>query len=258
MKQFKPVIITAVVLLIVAAAAFAVIKLFPEINDDIEAPVQSDVSSNMNKIIDRSSKDVASVEITTDAGETFAIDYGEDSIGAQTAVMRGADPLLKYNESDMTTLSGFVGLLVALEEVGTGEDSMFGFDKPQRTIKITFKGGDPITLIIGSETPLGTGVYIRRTDRDTVYTVGGSTTDILMMTKSDYRDFTLFDPIEAADSLTSVTVSRAGKQDITVVRKADADAEPADETEAMLKVDYELISPVKRDVNSDTIDAELF
>lgn len=257
MKQFKPVLISLAVLIVVAAAAFAVVKLFPEMNDDIGTPDSPGVTSSMNKIIDRSSKDVASVEITTDTGESFAIDYGEDAIGAQTATMRNADPLLKYSESDMTTLSGFVGLLVALEEVGTGEDSAFGFDKPQRTIKVSFKGGDPVTLLIGSETPLGTGVYIRRTDRDTVYTIGGSTTDILMMTRADYRDVSLFDTISSSDLLTSVTVSRRGKEDITVVRKADADEAPADETEAMLKADYALTSPVSRDASPDTINSAL-
>ncbi len=258
MKQFKPVLISLAVLIVVAAAAFAVIKLFPQINDEIGAPINNNVSSSLNKIVDRSSKDVASVEITTDTGESFAIDYGEDSIGAQTATMRDADPLLAYNESDMTTLSGFVGLLVALEEVGTGEDSMFGFDKPQRTIKVNFKGGDPVTLLIGSETPLGTGVYIRRTDRDTVYTVGGSTTDILMMTKSDYRDVKLFDTVSSVDLLTSVTVSRTGKADITVVRKEDAGKVPEDQAEAALHTDYKLTSPVKRDANPDTINSMLF
>ncbi|MBQ9985266.1 MAG: DUF4340 domain-containing protein [Oscillospiraceae bacterium] len=260
MKQFKPVIITALVLVIVAAAAFAVIKLFPEADDEIGAPVQPDVSSGLNKIIDRSSKDVASVTVTTDSGETFTIDYGEDKLGAQTAVMRNADPLLRYSESEMTTLSGFVGLLVALEEVGelkSGEESMFGFDKPQRKIEIAFKGGDPVTLLIGSETPLGTGVYIRRTDRNIVYTVGGSTTDILMMTMKDYRDIHLYDTIGSADLLTKVTVSRAGKPDITVVRKEETGEAPADQVEASLQCDYALTSPVSRDANPDTINAAL-
>lgn len=257
MKQFKPVLICALVLIIVAAGAFAVIKLFPEINDTPGEAVNNNVSSGLNKIIDRSSKDVASVTITTDSGETFTIDYGEDSIGAQTAVMRNGDPALTYSESDMTTLSGFVGLLVALEEVGTGDDAMFGFDKPQRRIEITFKGGDPVTLLIGSNTPLGTGVYIRRTDRDTVYTVGGSTTDILMMTMQDYRELYLYDKIEAADLLTRVTLSRPGKPDINVVRKADADEPPKDDAEAAIKTAYELTAPVARDANPDTINAAL-
>lgn len=259
MKQFKPVIICAVVLLVVAALAFGAIKLFPEISDTTDNPVNDGpATSGLNKIVDRSSQDVKSVEITTDGGESFAIDYSKDSIGAQTATMRGADARLAYSESEMTTLSGFVGLLVALEEVGTGEDSLFGFDKPQRTIKVTFNDGETVTLLIGSETPLGTGVYIRRTDRDTVYTVGGSTTDILMMTKSDYRDIELFDTVSSADLLTSVTVSRPGKPDLTVLRKEDADEKKEmTQAEAALATDYEIVSPIKRDANPDTINSAL-
>ena len=263
MKQFKRVIITAIVLVVVAAAAFATIKLLPEDNsiENYQPTNPSDVSSGLNKIVDRSSKDVASVEVTADDGETFTIEYGEDSIGAQTAVMKNADPSLRYSESDMTTLSGFVGLLVALEEVGelkSGEEALYGFDNPQRIIKVNFKGGDPVTLIIGKATPLGTdGVYLRRADRNIVYTVGGSTTQILLMKMSDYRDYTLFDPIASADLLSKVTLSRPGKEDIVVVRKADADEAPADETEAMLKSSYELISPVQRDANVDNINSAL-
>lgn len=249
--------ICAAVLVVVAAVAFAVVRLFPTINENTGTPEVPGVSAPLCMIIDRSAKDVASVEITADTGESFAIDYGEDNVGAQTAAMRNADPLLKYNESGMTALSDFVGRLAALEEVGTGEDAAFGFDKPQRTIKVSFTSGDPVTLLIGSETPLGTGVYIRRTDRDTVYTIGDNTTDILMMTKADYRDVSLFDTVSSADLLTSVTVSRRGKADITVVRKAEADEVPADETQAMIRADYALTSPVSRDANPDTINSAL-
>lgn len=258
MKQFKPVIITAIVFVIIAVAALVTFKLLPAVNDNGDELVLPEMSETSVKIIERSPDDVKSVEITTNSGESFAIDYSKNSIGVRTAVMRDAGELLRYSESDMTTLSSYVGFLSALEEIGAGEGAAFGFGKPSRTISVTFTDGERVTLLLGSRTPLGDGMYLRRTDRDTVYTIGTSTAEILMRTKSDYRDIELFDEISSTDLLTSVTVSKAGVKPLTIVRKPEADEEKdTSDTEAMLVADYAITSPISRDTNPDTVGPEL-
>lgn len=253
MKQFKPVIITAAVLIVIAAVAFAAVKLIPAADNGEEGKIDGALSEGMIKIIDRSSRDVESVEITTDSGEVFAIDYVKDDMGNLVGKMRGADELLKYNKDDMTTLSGYVGLLTALEEVGEGKDSDYGFDTPRRTLDINFKGGNNVRLLIGDDTPLGTGVYVKRADRATIYTVGGMTMSILMKTKQDYRDFSLFAKISSSESITRAELDRPGKSPLVVVRKPDADEKLDDETQEALRAKYEITSPVQCDASPDTV-----
>ncbi len=253
MKQFKPVIITAVVLVIIAAAAFAAVKLIPAADDGGDVNGDGILSEGSIRIIDRSSQDVESVEITTDSGEVFVIDYAPDSTGSRVGSMRGADKLLKYNEDEMTTLSGYVGLLTAVDEVGEGNDADYGFDTPKRILDITFKGGEKKRLLIGDETPLGTGIYVKLADKGTIYTIGGMTMSVLMKTKQDYRDFTLFDKISSSDDITRAELLRAGKETLAVVRKADADETLADSTQESLRAKYEITSPIKCDASPDTV-----
>ncbi len=258
MKQFKPVIITAIVFVIIAVAAFATIKLLPDSNNNGNDIVLPDVSVNSVKIIDRAAEDIKSIEITTNSGESFAIDYSTSSIGIKTATMRDANELLRYSESDMTTLSSYIGHLSAIEEIGEDDGRSFGFGKPARKINVTFTDGEKIGLLLGSRTPLGEGVYIRRIDSKTVYTIGTSTADALMKTKSDYRDITLFNAISSTDLLTSVTVSKAGALPITVVRKPEADEEKdTSDVEAMLVADYAITSPISHDTDPNTVGPKL-
>lgn len=258
MKQFKPVIITAIVFVIIAVAAFVTIKLLPDVNNNGNDVVLPDVSVNSIKIIDRATDDIKSIEITTNSGESFAIDYSKNAIGVKSATMRGAGELLRYSESDMTTLSSYIGYLSATEEIGEDDGASFGFGKPARKIDVTFTDGEEIGLLLGSRTPLGEGVYIRRIDSKTVYTIGTSTADALMKTKAGYRDITLFTAISSTDLLTSVTVSKAGALPITVVRKPEADEEKdTSDAEAMLVADYVITSPISRDTNPDTVGPKL-
>ncbi len=258
MKQFKPVIITAIIFVIIAVAAFATIKLMPDASSSGNDVVLPDLSVNSVKIIDRAAEEIKSIEITTNSGESFAIDYSKTGIGVKTATMRDAGELLRYSESDMTTLSSYIGHLSALEEIGEDDGAAFGFEKPARKIDVTFTDGEKIGLLLGSRTPLGEGMYVRLIDSNTVYTIGASTADALMKTKSDYRDITLFNAISSTDLLTSVTVTKAGRAPITVVRKPEADEEKdTSDTEAMLVADYAITSPISRDTNPDTVGPKL-
>ncbi len=253
MKQLKPLIITAIALVVLAVAVFGLYKLFPAISDEPGSSSPSHSTSNLSKIVDRSSSEVKSVEISTDEGENFAIDYSKGSDGMQTAALRGGDPKLTYNMADLLTLSGYVSLLVPVEEIPEGgEDSLFGFDAPRRTIKVTFTDGEKITLIIGNDTPLGSGVYIKRSDRKNVYTVGRTTADVLMATLSDYRSFILFSPPETSDMLQTVSLERPGKKTIALTRKKDAGTND-ENVAAKITSDYLITSPVTSDASTDTL-----
>ncbi len=252
MKQLKPVIITAVVMVALLGVIFGLVKLFPATDPGVGDPQSGGATSSLLKIVDRSSSDVRSVEITADTGESFAIDFNEGK-----ATLRNADPNLTYVEEDLSTLSGFVALLVALEEVPDGgEDALFGFDAPQRVIKVTFAGGEPITLIIGDETPLGTGVYIKRADRPNVYTIGGSTMEILMKLPFDYRDYLLFSGVSTSEMIENLVFERPGRDTITLVHKSDSELESLEGEAAQIASSFRMTSPVVSDTAYDKVTTE--
>lgn len=254
MKQFKPVIICAAVLLVLALGAVLAMKLIPEAEKPADDPINLPSGESI-KVIDRAPEEILSVEITSqDGAAILAVDYGTSGLGAQTATLRGADSRLKYSETSLLTLAGFLGELTAMDEGGEGEDASFGFDAPRRRIKITFRNGEQINLLLGNDTPMGNGAYLRREDSPTVYIVGKMTASTLLKTAGDYRDIKLFHTVEAAENITRATVTVFGKAPVTVVRKSDDEMKPADN---MPQSRYKLESPVKRDANSDTIEGEL-
>ncbi|MBQ6846053.1 MAG: DUF4340 domain-containing protein [Oscillospiraceae bacterium] len=229
-----------------------------------ETTTQSDsATSTSSKIIDRSSSDVTSVEILDDTGEHFTITYEMGEEG-QTSTMSDADSLLKYSVDEMNTLSGYVSLLVALEEVGeSDDDALFGFDNPRRRMTITFKNGDKVTLLIGKDTPFKvgseSGVYIRREDSNVVYTVGGSTSEILMQKKSDYREILLFSMPSDYKEFVEITISRNGQPDLKVVKR-DADEKEIAEDPSLESYipDYKIVSPIERSTDNYAVEEKLF
>ncbi len=248
MKQFKPVLICAAVLLVISLAVLVATKLVPENTPEEPGIDAGEVElSESIKITDLSTNEIASIEIAQSPGEGFAIDYFDKEVG-KGATMRGADSRLAYDEEKMKTLAHYLAPLAAFGEVGKGEDSAFGFDKPQRTIKIVSRKGEETTLLIGDNLPVGEGAYVRRADRDDVYTVGKATAQTLLREKTEYRDFELFDEFENPDLITVAEYTPYGKEMIKVVRRTEEEV-AEEEKKTALSIYYKIVSPVS--VNTD-------
>lgn len=255
MKQFKPVIITAVICLVLAGIMFAAFKLIPE--ETPEAPVTNNSSTTgAIHIIQKSANSVKQAEIETDWGEKFTIVYEIDENGDQVASLKKADKRFEYNTSEMYTLAGYLGIMAGIEEIPDtkGRDEEFGFKKPKRRIKVDYTDGTKIELLLGADSPLGEGVYLKRVDTEKVYLIGGSTTDMLMMSLKDYRVAKLFDQISDISLIKSVSITHPGQDKFTVQVKEDA--EPVSETNPYA-AQYEITKPVKADANNDPVETKL-
>ncbi|MBR4953762.1 MAG: hypothetical protein IKZ30_04520, partial [Oscillospiraceae bacterium] len=108
MKQFKPVIITAVICLVLAGIMFAAFKLMPE--ETPAPPVTNNTTSGAINIIQKSANSVKEVDIETDWGEKFTIEYTIDENGDQIASLKKADKRFEYNTNEMYTLAGYLGI----------------------------------------------------------------------------------------------------------------------------------------------------
>lgn len=255
MKQFKPALICIAILLVISIAIFAVIKLVPEetpSNGGI--PAETPELSDSIEIISFETDEISSIEVTSDNGDFFAIDYSGNGV-MRKAKMRGADARLEYSEEDMIIFCQYFTPLVAFDEIGKADDADFGFGTPQRTIKITSVTGEVATLLVGDDLPVGDGAYVRRADGEDVYSVGQTVRGILLKTMSDYRDIELFPAISDSSVITMAEYAPAGKKPITIVLKSESEIK-RDEEKTSLVIPYKLTSPVSANTDPDAVTAD--
>lgn len=251
MRQFKPVIITAIVFIVLAGAVFVASKFMPKTPDELPPGLNTD--SNSIYIINKTANAVESINVKTDFGEEFTIDYYSDQNGVRKAKLRNAEPRFKYNLNEMDTLTGYVGILAAIEEIpDANDDKQFGFDKPRRRLSIKYSDGEKINLLLGADSPIGAGMYIKRADTNKVYLIGGSTTEMLMKTLKDYRDLILFGPYNSASDIINVTIDRPDEEPI----KIEYSDEKKDD-ESPIAVQYKLTSPVNAEISNDIVTEKL-
>lgn len=251
MRQFKPVIITAVVFVILAGAVFIASRFMPK--TPTEQPPGLNVDSDSIYIIKKTANAVESIAVKTDFGEEFTIEYASDKSGIRRAKLRNAEKSFKYNLDEMDTLSGYVGILAAIEEIpDADDDKLFGFDKPRRKLTIKYTDGEKITLLLGADSPIGAGMYIKRVDTGKVYLIGGSTTEMLMKTLKDYRDLTLFGPYDTATEIVKLTLSRQNEEPIKI-EYTDEQSNP----ENPVVIQYKLTHPMNADISNDIISERL-
>ena len=117
MKQFKPVIITAAVCVVLLGIMFAVFKLLPEKQPTPPENINSDSVSNSASIIQKSANSVQEVTFKTDWGEKFTIEYSINDEGDQIATLKGADERFEYDTNEMYTLAGYLGIMAGIEEI---------------------------------------------------------------------------------------------------------------------------------------------
>ncbi|MEF9988674.1 MAG: DUF4340 domain-containing protein, partial [Christensenella sp.] len=254
-KQMKPLIITAIICVVLAGALFAVFKLLPKQNVAEQAPITPGTGKAIY-IVNKNPDMVKRVDFTTDSGEKFTIEYRIDEQGTQIGSIKGADPKLKYNQTDLFTLAGYVGMLSPMEEIkdAKGRADEFGFKKPQRKIEVEYTDNEHVELLLGSKAPSGDGMYIQRKDTGRVYLIGGTTMKMLMKTPSDYRDIMLYEPYSDISSINSVSITRPDEAAITVRRKINA--EPISESNPTAP-QYEVISPDEADASNQPVEQKV-
>ena len=254
MKQFKPVLISAIVLLIVAVSAFVVIKMFDNAGGEPPAPFVSG-ELEVIRIMDCDEHEVTSIEIIG-KDESWCIDYKFTDDGVEAA-MRNADPRLVYDEFEMTTLPTFLCTLSAIEEIGEGEDADFGFDNPRRKIRINFKDGTAKTLLIGDDLPVEDGLYVKVDGEATVYAVGETTEERIMQARKEFLSANLFPAIAKTSDLTWVEYTEAGKKTVSISLRSEADI-TRDSSRMGMPVSYAMTAPVNALTNPRTIDEKFF
>lgn len=98
--------------------------------------------------------------------------------------------------------------ITAEKSLGTVKDlSVFGLDKPLATAKLLFDNGSTLQLFLGMANPIDGSYYLKRSDSDTVYTVGQSLGDLMQLSADGFRDFELFPGLDRKALLNLEAVS---------------------------------------------------
>ena len=253
MKQFKPVIICAVVLIVISLAAVLVMKFFPEVAELGTGKKPSIKESIM--ITELDSGKISSIEIS-DKNGSFAIDYKKAEVG-MNATMRDTDPRLVYDEYQMTTLPRFLCELSATEKVAEGDSEAFGFGTPRREITINLNSGESATLLVGDDLPVGEGVYVKRADGEEIYSVGKTTKERLLIERREFLNYGLFPTIEQGKEIIEIEYAPYGKQPIKLMHRSEE--EMKDDTARMgITINYKLTSPINALASPDVLDEVLF
>ncbi len=241
MKQFKPVIITLSILVLLAVVCLVAVKTASSGNGD-NVPDLPDIQSI--KILDIKASDIKSIEFSPSEGKVFAIERKDEVF-----TVRGEADTLKFDGDKLATTVAYLTPLGASEEIGKDDGESFGLQNPRLYVDITTRKDKRITLVVGDTTPLGDGAYVRLADDDTVYTVSATVERLLFMKREDYRDFTLFNKLPDSMNITALTLTRPGKADIAVREKTEDEKKNS----AGYSSNYLITSPVNAEAHPENV-----
>lgn len=177
-RSLLPIIISAVLAVaILAGGTVAVIKLIPEREDDTSTP-----SIETIKVLDKSSDDFKTVTVTNKSG-TFKL-YSEEekeessssssssdtsSSSSKTVWYLGGYAKDVINSSSVSSIVSSVASVTASREVTAKSAAECGLEKPTVKADVVTKDGAEFSLLIGGESPDGTGIYIKLSTDDKIY-----------------------------------------------------------------------------------------
>ena len=175
-RPLLPIIISAVLAVaVLAGGTVAVIKLIPEREDDTSTP-----SVETIKVLDKSSDDFKTVTVTNKSG-TFKL-YSEeekdessssssDTSSSSTKTVWYLDGYAKdvINSSSVSSIVSSVASVTASREVTAKSAAECGLEKPTVKADVVTKDGEEFSLLIGGDSPDGTGIYIKLSTDDKIY-----------------------------------------------------------------------------------------
>lgn len=174
-RSLLPIIISAVLAVaILAGGTVAVIKLIPEREDNTSTPSIEEI-----KVIDKKADDFKTVTVTNKSG-TFKL-YSEeekDETSSSSSDTSGSTKTVWYldgyakdviNSSSVSSIVSSVASVNASREVTAKSAAECGLESPAVKADVVTKDGEEFSLLIGGDSPDGTGIYIKLSTDDKIY-----------------------------------------------------------------------------------------
>ncbi len=184
MKKYKNYILLGVLILILAVGVFVISGINTEEEKD-------DNSYEVTEIYSVLSDDIKTVEIMNTYGEYTVING--DTVTVENKNVEKDNEKLKYMFTEIS--SAYASETVSDNEADIAQ---FGLENPIGSAVITLKDSQEISVLIGNETPTGSGRYLKLADSPKVYIVSGYLPEVILRKLDYYRNTVLFS-IDIAD-----------------------------------------------------------
>ena len=216
-KRRNSIIAAVLSLVLLATGTFAVIKLIPERETDIDLGGETPSISVLNYETDA----LKSVSVTNNEGtfdflskeEKVTVTEGEEE-KTETQVkwyLKGYDPAVCSTSRIEDTISTVCNIN-ALMTIDKKTPADCGFDNPSITAKVETNKDGEYSVYIGSESPDQSGTYLMTSKSDKIYLVETYTLDDLTFTLTDFADDSY---IEAATFETDISEYKDENGNIT-------------------------------------------
>ncbi|MDR0248061.1 MAG: DUF4340 domain-containing protein [Oscillospiraceae bacterium] len=227
--------------------AVALLALLPEKAPD-EQPSESP-SPSPPPLTDLSYDSFASARVTLQSGETYTVALRDGEY-----VLEADNLLFPANTSMLTTASYAAMRLAATSLVLENAPQAFmadcGLQPPQARVRVTAADGVYTDLLIGAQTPSGSGHYACLLASSDVYIVSNYQASQLLRTAEDYYNLSLMpvydgydetgETLTFATAMENVTLTRPDGSELAIYRREGG--EPSDYY-PLLSADYEILRP---------------
>lgn len=169
------------------------------------------------KLISVDAKNIEDIRLAKSGSEPIELAKLANSWTITKPTAMGAD------QDAVSMLTGSVATLNADRLIDEHPANLadFGLNMPMEEVDLTLKGGKTTKLLLGSDTPAGTGIYAKLESDPKVYTVPSYLKASFDKTVNDLRDKRLLTFNQ--DKLTSVSISGKGGQTIEFGKNAQGD-----------------------------------
>lgn len=192
-KKLLPVIIAAVLAVaVLAGSTVAVIKLIPEREEN-----DSNASLESIKVINDDSDNYKTVTVTNENG-TFKLYSTEETVETDSSDSSGSETEIKWyldgydkeliDSSTVRLIADNAALLSASREITSKTAAECGLEAPKIKTDVLKNDGSEFSILIGSESPDGTGIYVKLSTDDKIY-----------VTESTIMENFTFDALELAE-----------------------------------------------------------
>ena len=195
-KKLLPIIIAAVLsVAVLAGGTVAVVKLIPEREEEISSGLEEIT------VLDEKSDDFKSVTVTNENGtfKFYSVEETEESDSTDSSDSSESETVIKWyldgydkeliDSSSAGYIAGYAASLEAIREITAKTAAECGLESPVITADVVKNDGSEYSILVGSESPDGTGVYAKLSTDDKIY-----------VTESSVKDNFIFDALSFAET----------------------------------------------------------
>lgn len=208
-KRLLPIIISAVLAVaILAGGTVAVIKLIPE-REDSSTPTIESIT-----LIDESSDDYKTVTVTNENG-TFKIYSVEEAVESDSSSSSDSETEINWyldgydreliNTSAVRNIANYAANLVAVREITTKTAAECGLEAPTVRADVVKNDGTEFSMLVGNESPDGTGIYVKLSTDDKIYVAQSSVKDNLTFDALQFAEKSQVPGITVTDAMADYT-----------------------------------------------------